>query len=157
MAHIPPAFVQPVQFLVFNIVWTYIASVLTGNASQVDRVWTFLPTLYTAYFTFYPLLDGVDPAIKSHGVHPRALIMLSLQVCHTETRAAYRLIGLWKTIWMIRLSYNTWRRGLFSLYQYIDFSLAYFNYLLGKMKITAGPYSGSKSLPGSFRYSILDS
>ncbi|KAF8512239.1 DUF1295-domain-containing protein [Gautieria morchelliformis] len=98
MAHIPATFVQPVQFLAFNIAWTYLASVVTGNVSQVDRVWTFLPTLYTAYFAFYPLLDWADPSIKSRGVNPRVMLMLALQ-----------------TIWMIRLSYNTWRRGLFNL------------------------------------------
>lgn len=90
MTHIPPAFVQPVQFLIFNILWTYIASVVTGNVSQVDRVWTFLPTLYTAYFAFYPLLDGADPSIKSRGVSPRVLLMLALQVYHHKRR--YRLI-----------------------------------------------------------------
>ena len=58
---------------------------------------------------------------------------------------------------MFRLSYNTWRRGLFSLYDYIDLlSLTHFNHLLGKMKITGGPYSGSKSLRGSFTYLTLD-
>lgn len=82
MARIPPPLVQPVQFMVFNILWTYIASIVTGNVSQVDRVWTFLPTLYTAYYAFYPLLDGADPSIKSHGVSPRTLLMLALQVCH---------------------------------------------------------------------------
>lgn len=81
MTEIPPAFVQPFQFLVFNIAWTYIASVITGNVSQVDRVWTFLPTLYTAYFAAYPLLDWADPSIKAHGVHPRVVLMLALQVC----------------------------------------------------------------------------
>jgi steroid 5-alpha reductase family enzyme len=81
MADIPAAFVQPVQFMVFNIAWTYLASVVTGNVSQVDRVWTFLPTVYTAYFAFYPLLDWADPSIKSRGVNPRVMLMLGLQVC----------------------------------------------------------------------------
>ncbi|KAF8591117.1 DUF1295-domain-containing protein [Ramaria rubella] len=97
-SHIPSTFVQPVKFLLFNITWTYVASVVTNNVSQVDRVWTFLPTLYTAYFAFYPLLSWADPTIKSNGVSPRAMLMLALQI-----------------VWMIRLSYNTWRRGLFSL------------------------------------------
>ena len=81
MSHISRTFEQPVQFLFFNIAWTFIVSLVTGNVSQVDRVWTFLPTLYTAYFTFYPLLDWADPAIKSGGVRPRVVLMLVLQVC----------------------------------------------------------------------------
>ncbi|KAF8525839.1 DUF1295-domain-containing protein [Hysterangium stoloniferum] len=96
--HIPPAFVQPVQFCLFNIAWTWIASLLTGNVSQVDRIWTFLPAVYTAYYAVYPLLDWADPAIKQQGVSERTVLMLILQV-----------------IWMIRLTYNTWRRGLFNL------------------------------------------
>ncbi|KIJ52612.1 hypothetical protein M422DRAFT_223234 [Sphaerobolus stellatus SS14] len=98
MEHIPATLQQPVKFCLFNIAWTYIASVITGNCSQVDRVWTFLPTLYTAYFAAYPLFDWAEPSIKARGVSPRAVLMLALQ-----------------TVWMVRLSYNTWRRGLFNL------------------------------------------
>lgn len=32
----------PVYFCLFNMAWTWIASLATGNVSQVDRVWTFL-------------------------------------------------------------------------------------------------------------------
>ncbi|GJJ08293.1 hypothetical protein Clacol_002504 [Clathrus columnatus] len=98
MQHISPEFSVPIKFCLFNIAWTWIASVITRNVSQVDRVWTFLPTIYTAYYAIYPLLPFADPGIKSLGVSPRAGLMLLLQI-----------------LWMVRLSYNTWRRGLFSL------------------------------------------
>lgn len=81
MPHIPPTFDQPVKFCLFNIAWTYIASLITGNCSQVDRIWTFLPTLYTAYYAAYPLLDWADPAMKQRGASPRAVLMFILQVC----------------------------------------------------------------------------
>ncbi|KZT42150.1 DUF1295-domain-containing protein [Sistotremastrum suecicum HHB10207 ss-3] len=78
--------------------WTWVASLATGNVSQVDRVWTFLPLIYTSWFTFYPTLDSAPFLYRVHGVSSRAAMMFLLQ-----------------SLWMLRLSYNTWRRGLFSL------------------------------------------
>ncbi|KAE9397660.1 hypothetical protein BT96DRAFT_66834 [Gymnopus androsaceus JB14] len=105
------SFAWPLQFCLFSTVVTYIASVLTSNVSQVDRVWTFLPLIYTAYFALLPLwpLEQTIPLLpfvpsdlqsESQDIFwsPRALILLFLV-----------------TIWMFRLSYNTYRRGLFSL------------------------------------------
>jgi len=85
-----PALRPALYFCAFNTLWTYIAGEVTNNFSQVDRIWTFLPVLYTAWFTFYPLVEGGS-------VNPRAGLMFGLQVT-----------------WMLRLSYNTFRRGLFS-------------------------------------------
>ena len=34
---------------------TYTASLITGNVSQVDRIWTIMPTLYTTYWALLPL------------------------------------------------------------------------------------------------------
>ncbi|KAJ8488110.1 hypothetical protein ONZ45_g14071 [Pleurotus djamor] len=101
-----PEFEWPLQFCVFSTVSTYVLSILTANVSQVDRVWTFLPTIYTAYFALLPLwpssklipLFPFSPPTTDASFSPRALLMLALV-----------------TIWMFRLSYNTYRRGLFSL------------------------------------------
>ncbi|KAJ7220003.1 hypothetical protein GGX14DRAFT_585008 [Mycena pura] len=106
---IPPAFQWPVQFCLAVTAATYVASVVTSNVSQVDRLWTFLPTIYTAYFALLPLwpqqqlfyLAPYTPpalSIVPGAYSPRALMMLALIVT-----------------WMFRLSYNTYRRGLFSL------------------------------------------
>ncbi|KAF9266579.1 DUF1295-domain-containing protein [Marasmius fiardii PR-910] len=105
-----PAFEWPIQFCAFIIIACYIASVITHNVSQVDRLWTFLPTIYTAYFALLPLWPStqllpllpfvpkeLSAAAKDYS--PRAVMMLSLVV-----------------LWMCRLSYNTYRRGLFSLH-----------------------------------------
>ncbi|EGN99067.1 hypothetical protein SERLA73DRAFT_181856 [Serpula lacrymans var. lacrymans S7.3] len=105
-----PAFVWPAKFCVATTVASYVLSVVTGNVSQVDRVWTFLPTIYTAYYALMPLWprasptplfpytpQEVDSSITSD-FSPRALLMLAMV-----------------TTWMFRLSYNTWRRGLFNL------------------------------------------
>ncbi|EJD49633.1 DUF1295-domain-containing protein [Auricularia subglabra TFB-10046 SS5] len=100
MDAVPPTLRQPVYFLLFNCAWTYVVSELTDNVSQVDRVWTFLPTLYTAYYAFGPALSWAPPEVQQirGGLSDRALLMFTLQF-----------------IWMCRLSYNTYRRGLFSL------------------------------------------
>jgi len=107
---LPPALHWPVQFCAFITTATYVTSVITSNVSQVDRLWTFLPTIYTAYFALLPLwsksqqtflipytpAELPQDAIKDYS--PRALLMLGLV-----------------TLWTCRLSYNTWRRGLFAL------------------------------------------
>lgn len=80
------------------MLWTWLAAEVTGNASQVDRVWTFLPVIYTAWFTYFPTFESAPLEYSIHGVSGRSWLMLSLQV-----------------MWMWRLSYNTWRRGLFAL------------------------------------------
>jgi steroid 5-alpha reductase family enzyme len=109
--NVPPAFDWPVQFCAVVTALCYVISIITSNVSQVDRVWTFLPTIYTAYYALLPLLPTQQTfflapyAPKSLGYSvlrdfsPRAILMLTLTVA-----------------WMLRLSYNTYRRGLFSLW-----------------------------------------
>jgi steroid 5-alpha reductase family enzyme len=105
-----PTFRWPVQFCIATTVTCYFLSLITGNVSQVDRVWTFLPAIYTAYWALLPLWPSKSlllfwpntpqelPLYLREQYSPRALLMLSLVV-----------------LWMFRLSYNTWRRGLFYL------------------------------------------
>jgi steroid 5-alpha reductase family enzyme len=101
----------PLKLCAATTLTTYVLSIVTGNVSQVDRVWTFMPTIYTAYWALLPLwpqntatwryLAPYVPEESSHFARdfsPRALLMLGLTV-----------------LWMFRLSYNTWRRGLFRL------------------------------------------
>ncbi|KAJ7650609.1 DUF1295-domain-containing protein [Roridomyces roridus] len=104
---VPPGFEWPAQFCLFVTVATYVLSLpfVTNNVSQVDRLWTFLPTIYTAYWAMLPLWPAQQPFYlapwNSLGVtefNPRALLLLGLIIT-----------------WMFRLSYNTYRRGLFSL------------------------------------------
>ncbi|KAI0663735.1 DUF1295-domain-containing protein [Cubamyces menziesii] len=107
---IPPTLRWPVKFCLYNAAAAYILSIITGNVSQVDRVWTFLPTIYTAYYALLPLWpnrpplfffpyvpEAVNPDLVQR-YSPRALLMFGLVF-----------------IWMCRLTYNTWRRGLFNL------------------------------------------
>jgi len=108
---VDPAFLWPVKFCTYITTAVYVASVATGNCSHVDRLWSVLPVVYTAYFALlsswptiakpeeYPLFSpfvpqGVDITVRN-GANPRAMLMLGLQV-----------------VWMFRLTYNAWRRGL---------------------------------------------
>ncbi|KAI6025831.1 hypothetical protein F5J12DRAFT_810627 [Pisolithus orientalis] len=104
-----PLLEWPVKFCLGVTATTYILSLVTGNVSQVDRVWTILPAIYIAYYVLLPLWppsapvyfypcapDSIQKSI-SGSFSPRALLMLVLVLT-----------------WMCRLSYNTWRRGLFS-------------------------------------------
>jgi hypothetical protein len=72
---------------------TYTASLITGNVSQVDRIWTIMPTLYTAYWALLPLWPNgsagwgyLSPYVPDEAAHfardfsPRALLMLALTV-----------------------------------------------------------------------------
>ena len=76
----PPILEIPLYFVGFNSLWTWVVSLITGNVSQVDRVWTFLPTIYTAYFAFLPLFSWAPKEIQQGGMTPRNLLLLGLQV-----------------------------------------------------------------------------
>ncbi|KAJ3805117.1 DUF1295-domain-containing protein [Lentinula aff. lateritia] len=113
----------PFSLCLFSTAATYIASVLTSNVSQVDRLWTFLPTIYTAYFALGPLWPEEPTSVggvwipfvpfvpaQLHAQYPRDERTGALTV---PTRALVLLTLI--NLWMLRLSYNTFRRGLFSL------------------------------------------
>lgn len=94
---VPPTLVWPFEFCAATTVFVYVLSVITGNVSQVDRLWTFLPTIYTAYFALlplwprvpqYPLFPYTPDAVDSRIVgsfSPRALVMLGLVVSRSLT------------------------------------------------------------------------
>ena len=89
---IPPTFQWPVKFCLYNSLAAFVLGVVTGNVSQVDRVWTFLPTIYAAYYALLPLWPTKSPLplfpYVPEVVHPeivrtyspRALLMFALVV-----------------------------------------------------------------------------
>ncbi|KII89729.1 hypothetical protein PLICRDRAFT_137980 [Plicaturopsis crispa FD-325 SS-3] len=107
---IPPTFQWPVKFCAGMTAATYILSILTGNVSQVDRVWTFLPYIYTAYFALLPLWPSKAPL----PLFPYTPDDVSVSTIKDFSPRALVMLGL-VTLWMLRLSYNTYRRGLFNL------------------------------------------
>lgn len=91
-ANIDPTLKYPVKFCIATTITTYVLSIITGNVSQVDRVWTFLPTIYTAYFALLPLWPSQPkmylwpytpkdvPYFVKDEYSPRALLMFGLVV-----------------------------------------------------------------------------
>ena len=89
---LPPYLDWPAQFCLFITVFTWVLSIVTSNVSQVDRLWTILPTIYTAYYALLPLWPTTQPyplfpyAPKDLGwatvkdFSPRALLMFGLIV-----------------------------------------------------------------------------
>ncbi|RPD61025.1 DUF1295-domain-containing protein [Lentinus tigrinus ALCF2SS1-7] len=107
---IPPTSQWPVKFCLYNAAAAWVLGIVTGNVSQVDRVWTFLPTIYTAYYALLPLWPTKPPLpmfpYVPETVHP--------EVVQRFSPRALLMFALTFT-WMCRLTYNTWRRGLFNL------------------------------------------
>ena len=90
---IPLTFHWPLQFCFYTTTAVYLLSIITGNVSQVDRLWTFLPVIYTSYYALLPywpqkspfplfpyVPEGMDRSLTSEP-NQRALLMLFLQVC----------------------------------------------------------------------------
>ena len=89
---IPPTFQWPVKFCLASTAITYLLSLITGNVSQVDRVWTFLPVIYSLYYALLPYWPNYSPIPMFPTVpseldrslvnerNPRTLLMVTLQV-----------------------------------------------------------------------------
>lgn len=109
-ASVPPAYQWPTQFCAATTAAVWILSLLTSNVSQVDRLWTFLPTIYTAYYALMPLWPQ-EPLFPLCPYTPKDL---GWAVAKDFSPRALLMFGL-VFLWMCRLSYNTYRRGLFRL------------------------------------------
>ncbi|CDZ97443.1 Predicted steroid reductase [Phaffia rhodozyma] len=100
--------------VVWNSAWTWLASEITGNLSQVDRVWTFLPVMYTIHFTFQPLIAHYL-SLASDNRPPITLKnyeeIVSYILAHTDHRQLLMLAT--QLFWSARLSFNAYRRGFF--------------------------------------------
>lgn len=95
--NVPPYLDWPAQFCLFLTGATWIASLVTNNVSQVDRLWTFLPTIYTAYYAFLPTL----PPAQTLWVMPYAPKALGWSVLKDYSPRAVLMFGL-VFIWMCR-------------------------------------------------------
>lgn len=77
---------------IFFSVGVWIVSEITGNVSQVDRLWTTLPLMYSAHFTLHPWLTG--QVKHAYEIDHRILLVFALQCA-----------------WSARLTYQSARRG----------------------------------------------
>ncbi|KAL4066841.1 hypothetical protein J3A83DRAFT_4098514 [Scleroderma citrinum] len=95
----------PAKFCLGVAATTYILSLLTGNVSHIDRLWTVLPTIYTAYFALVPLWP------------PAATGYVEFEIIQQSTASfsSRALLMLALVLLLSRLTYNTWRRGLYNL------------------------------------------
>ncbi len=115
--HAPNPLATIVPLLVGSSVGAYVLGLIFSNVSQIDRMWTFLPVLYSAHFALWPWMsyNGED---YSHN-KGRVLLMLLLQVSlarpSQQPVVAERGCHVPQIMWSMRLSYNTFRRGLFGL------------------------------------------
>ncbi|SOV05520.1 uncharacterized protein UDID_07573 [Ustilago sp. UG-2017a] len=99
-------FHSAMAFCAFVSLYVWIMEKITGNASQVDGLWTFLPLIYSLhltvhkYFTYQPakisFFGGVQHASIWDKIEPRLALMSTLSL-----------------LWCIRLTYNAYRRGMF--------------------------------------------
>ncbi|CAO1632708.1 unnamed protein product [Sympodiomycopsis kandeliae] len=103
----------------------YVTQQFTGNASQVDRIWTFAPVWYGAHFTLQPViaaklisngfaretLQGILKEPSRVGVFAQKYFGSGDVKAHLEPRLAL-MLGL-QLLWSARLTFNAWRRGFF--------------------------------------------
>jgi steroid 5-alpha reductase family enzyme len=91
MYQLPSYLAWPAKFCVIVTLETWVHSIITNNLSQVDRLWTFLPTLYSAYYALLCLwprrrLLWLVPYVPEELEHaatdlsPRAVLMFALIV-----------------------------------------------------------------------------
>jgi steroid 5-alpha reductase family enzyme len=73
--------------LAYNSIFCWVVSVLTGNYSQVDRLWSIIPVVYSWSFT-------LDYYLEHHAMNHRLLI-----------------VSVLITAWGSRLTYNFIRKG----------------------------------------------
>jgi len=106
---ISPVYEWPIKFCTFITLALYILSDISGNASQVDRLWTFLPTIYAGYFALLPLWPQSSPVF----LLPYVPADVDPKVTGDFSARAVLMFGL-TLIWTSRLTYNTYRKGLFT-------------------------------------------
>jgi steroid 5-alpha reductase family enzyme len=68
----------------------WVASEINRNYSQVDRAWSILPALYIGHLSLWARLAG-------------------------EPHDRIDVVAMFATIWSMRLTYNYWRRGGYSI------------------------------------------
>jgi steroid 5-alpha reductase family enzyme len=98
---------------------TWLLTLVNNNFSQVDRVWSILPVLYSWAFVAIAVLNNPGPQpdvqvisenlgedIKSGSARPGVVL-------EGDNSSLTRLIVMASliTVWGCRLTYNYWRKG----------------------------------------------
>ncbi|KAF2802961.1 DUF1295-domain-containing protein [Mytilinidion resinicola] len=82
--------ITALAFALFLTPLVLVVSEFNRNYSQVDRLWSFLPAIYNAHYTLWAHMAGL----------------------HTEKLDHIMAIS---TLWSIRLTFNYWRKGGYSV------------------------------------------
>ncbi|KAJ1981634.1 hypothetical protein H4R35_000633 [Dimargaris xerosporica] len=103
-----------------TLVLCWIPSVLTKHYSFVDRLWSFMPVVYTGIFTAYAIRDAYPVVYAAHHFDDNATTStstLATRVTHVGLVAA-DLVALRPVVqfllvlaWGARLTYNYYRKG----------------------------------------------
>ncbi|KAI9737580.1 MAG: hypothetical protein M1834_009735 [Cirrosporium novae-zelandiae] len=83
-------FITALAFSLLIVPIVFVLSEINRNYSQIDRIWSILPTVYNAHYAAYAHLAGL-PTQK------------------IDTLATF------SAIWSLRLSFNYWRKGGYSI------------------------------------------
>ncbi len=109
-ASVHPLLGEGMNLCAFFCVFSFVASLLTGNASIVDRLWSITPVLYVwqavllaAFGASYTLL------LTSFTTHPvQAALYFVRFLLHNPLLFAMLVLP---TMWGLRLTYNFYRKG----------------------------------------------
>lgn len=106
----------------------YVTQQITGNASQVDRIWTFAPVWYGAHFALQPVVaakliaSGLAKQTFEHAAaNPVAALSfwgkkaVSNPNLNAQLQPRLALMLALQILWSSRLTFNAWRRGFFKV------------------------------------------
>ncbi|KUJ20976.1 DUF1295-domain-containing protein [Mollisia scopiformis] len=82
--------ISALAFSLFLAPLFLVISEINKNYSQVDRMWSILPTIYNAHYCIHAHLNGL------------------------ETQRLDNLVAF-STVWSLRLTFNYWRKGGYSI------------------------------------------
>ena len=96
------------QLVICNLfaIYCYVSSLITANVSQVDRLWPILPSIYSWLYVFFEF-SLRDDSFESEGFI--RILILAILI----------------SSWSIRLTFNTWRRGYYSVNNSEDYRWEY--------------------------------
>lgn len=111
---VPPGYQWPVKFCAVVTVVVWVASLITSNVSQVDRLWTFLPFIYAGYYALLPLWPQ-EPSFFLCPYTPKSLGWATARDFSPRAVLMLGLIFLWMIRYCIISSWYSCSTNTFSL------------------------------------------
>jgi steroid 5-alpha reductase family enzyme len=106
--------------VVLAALYCWLASLATGNCSQVDRLWSIVPVVYVWHFAAHDWLKAlVHQVAASSAVTPPSLSSIVALASDTDFAVRHfdgRLVAMavLSSVWGVRLTYNFARKGGYS-------------------------------------------